>query len=216
MKDCGDKMAERNSGEAARFLERDFNQCFQQMRYYDSQLWEICKFAFTGYTATIGLSVGLYQFSIDRQVNLFPAAVAVLGVATVLGCFLVALTVRNRVYYVLVTRYVNEHRRHFLEEKPLGFQNATQMYVNPAQPSYFNWYSSQSWFLYTIAVLNSVLVGLLTFIICRFVGLPQWSWAIAIFVGSFTVQLLICIVYLVSRDRKGKALRAQPPAGSKS
>lgn len=48
--------------EAVKFLERDFNQCFQQMRHYDSQIFDILKFMFTGYTALIGVALGLYKF----------------------------------------------------------------------------------------------------------------------------------------------------------
>jgi len=192
-------------GEASRFLERDFNQCFEQMRYYDNQQWQICKFAFTDYTAAIGAAVGLYQLSLDRQMNLVTAALAILAVAAVLGIFLLALTVRNRVYYVLVTRYVNEHRQHFLEQKPLGFQNQTRMYTNPAQPPYFNWRSSQAWFLYTISFLNSVLAGLLAFVICRLTGCAQWPWGIATFFIALAIQLIASIVYLFSREGKSAA-----------
>jgi hypothetical protein len=40
--------------EGAKFLERDFNQCFQQMRHYQAHIPDICKFALTAYTAVIG------------------------------------------------------------------------------------------------------------------------------------------------------------------
>ena len=33
--------------ESLKFLERDFNQCFMQMRHYDSQIFDILKFMFT-------------------------------------------------------------------------------------------------------------------------------------------------------------------------
>lgn len=39
--------------EAVKFLERDFNQCFQQMRHYGSQILEILKFMFTSYSILI-------------------------------------------------------------------------------------------------------------------------------------------------------------------
>ena len=63
--------------EAVRFLERDFNQCFQQMRHYDSQLWDICKFSFTAYTALIGIAIGLYQYSIQKALDLTYAVIAI-------------------------------------------------------------------------------------------------------------------------------------------
>jgi len=202
----GDDQASLNAAEAARFLERDFNQCFAQMRHYDNQLWQICKFAFTGYTATIGTAVALYQLSLDEKLDLVPAALSILVVAVVLGVFLLALTVRNRVYYVVVTRYINEHRRHFLAEKPLGFQNETSMYTNPSQPPYFNWRSSQAWFLYMIVFLNSVLVAFLAFLFCGLIGVSPCCWVVAAFAVAALLQLVISITYLLSREKKGASL----------
>lgn len=39
--------------EALKFLECDFNQSFQQIRHYDSQIFDILKFTFTGYDQSI-------------------------------------------------------------------------------------------------------------------------------------------------------------------
>ena len=52
------------NGEAAKFLERDFNQCFAQMRHYDSQIWNVCRFAFTAYIAILGTAISMYQYSV--------------------------------------------------------------------------------------------------------------------------------------------------------
>ena len=133
-----------SSAEAARFLERDFSECFAQMRHYDGQVWDICKFTFTAYTALLGVAIGLYRYSIDRQTNLAPAAMAALGVGVLLGVVFLSLVVRNRVYFVVVARYINEHRAFFLEHRPLGFENASRMYTNRSQPPFFNWRSSQT------------------------------------------------------------------------
>src|SRR5258706_12312959 len=122
--------------EAIKFLDRDFNQCFTQMRHYDDQLWDICKFAFTGYSAVVTPAVGLFQYSRDKGANLEPAAIALLMVSLLLGLFLFALTIRNRVYFVFVTRYINEHRGFFLKGQPLGFANRTRMYTNPKHPPF--------------------------------------------------------------------------------
>jgi hypothetical protein len=137
--------------EAIRFLERDFEQCFKQMRHYDVQIFEILKFMFTAYSALIGVSIGLYQFSLKENHDLYWAAIAALSVGLILGIFLFAVAIRNRVYFVLVTRYINEYRDFFLKINPLGFENKTKMYTNYTQPPYFNWRSSQAWLSYIVA-----------------------------------------------------------------
>src|SRR5438874_219365 len=101
--------------EFAKFLDRDFNQCFQQMRHYDGQILDICKFAFTGYIAVAGVALALYKYGDDKGIDYSGPAVAILSLAVLFGLLFLGLVVRNRVYFVLVTRYINEHRRFFLK-----------------------------------------------------------------------------------------------------
>lgn len=138
--------------EALKFLERDFNQNFQQMRHYDAQIFDIIKFMFTAYSALIGVAIGLYQFGLKENYDFSASAIAALGVGLVLGLFMFALIVRNRVYFVQVVRYINEQRGFFLAFKPMGFKNKSKMYINHEQPPYFNWRSSHSWLCYIVAL----------------------------------------------------------------
>src|SRR5213593_4354670 len=101
--------------EAARFLERDFNQCFQQMRHYDAQGVDLCKFAFTAYSAVVGLAFGLFQYGLSQRADFALPAGATMCVGFAFGLCFLAIMVRNRVYFVVVTRYINEHRRFFLQ-----------------------------------------------------------------------------------------------------
>ena len=147
--------------EGASFLSRDFTQCFAQLRHYDSQIWAICRFAFTAYVAIVGAVIGLYQYSIDRSIDLIPVAMCILSIGIALGFMIYGLIIRNRVYYVFVCRYINEHRGFFLNTQPLGFTNSSGMYVNSRQPPYFNWRSWQSFLAYITALLNAGLTALL-------------------------------------------------------
>ncbi len=184
--------------EALKFLERDFNQNFQQMRHYDAQIFDILKFMFTAYTFLIGAAIGLYQFGLKENKDLSAPAIAALAVGLVLGLFMFALIVRNRVYFVQVVRYINEQRGFFLVFKPMGFKNKSKMYTNHEQPPYFNWRSSHSWLCYIVASLNSILLGVLLYIVY-----PH-AWNTIIF-GSlilFIIPLAIAITYLKSRENK--------------
>lgn len=184
--------------EALKFLDRDFNQSFQQMRHYDGQIFDILKFMFTAYTLLIGGAIGLYQFGLKENKDVSAPAIAVLAIGLVLGLFMFALIARNRVYFVQVARYINEQRGFFLTLKPMGFDNKSQMYHNYKDPPYFNWRSSQSWLFYIVASLNSVLLGVLLYIFYPI------EWKIIIF-GSlilFIIQLTIAITYLTSRENK--------------
>jgi hypothetical protein len=184
--------------EALKFLERDFNQCFQQMRYYDAQIFDILKFMFTAYTVLIGAALGLFKSNL--QVNLTIPIVISLMIGLILGAFMFYLVLINRSYYVRAARYINEQRKLFLAFKPLGFENISRMYTNEKHP-YFSRESTQIWLAYIIGALNSTLLGVLLFIV--FAG-HNHKWLI---VGASSLiflitQLAITIAYLKLHEKK--------------
>lgn len=183
----------------AEFLERDFNQCFAQMRHYDSQIWEVTKFAFSAYTVLLGTAVGLYKYSIEKNVDMSLAAVSILAVGFLVGLFMFCLTIRNRVYFINVARYVNEHRRHFLKNKPLGFENESRFYDDPTRPPFCDWPSSQLWLSYLLSFLNGLLAGTLTYIL---VGGMALVWVLLVVLIVAVVQISVGVWYLRSREGK--------------
>ena len=186
--------------EALKFLERDFNQCFQQMRHYDGQILDIVKFMFTAYASLVGVALGLYQFGLKERFDLTLPAVVAVVVGLVLGLFLYTLAVRNRVYFVQVARYVNEQRRFFFRYRPLGFANESGMYTDHRQPPLFNWRSSEAWYTYMIAALNSILLSVLLFVA---LSPPYRIWGIVFgSAGLLATQLWLGIRYLRLRERR--------------
>lgn len=187
--------------QSVKFLEHDFNQCFQQMRHYDSQLFDSVKFLTTAYVGLIGIGIGLYEFGIKECIDFTVAVIVSFLIAFLLGLFMYMLIIRNRVYYVHVTRYVNEVRKTFLEKKPLGFENKSRMYTNYEQPPFFNWRSSQSYLIYVIAVVNAILFGAIIFI-CFSNASCCWFRTLSGVVILLVLQLGIGIWYLKSREGK--------------
>jgi hypothetical protein len=176
--------------EGVSFLERDFNQCFFHLRHYNTLSFELLKFTGTFYTTIIGVSVGLYQFSTKERVDLTPVASAILGCSLLIGMLLFLVIVRNRENFVIVARYINEHRHFFLKQKPLGFENTTGMYTCPTRPRFFNWRSVDILYVYAVGLLNGMLMAGLLW---PFVAV---SWAIgggvtctAILVGGARIYL---------------------------
>lgn len=189
--------------EALRFLERDYNQCFQQMRYYDSQVFDILKFMFTAYSVLAGVSLGLYQFGLKESKNLTLPAIAALIIGLLLGLFMFALAIRNRVYFVQLARYINEQRGFFFQHKPHGFENKSKMYTKHTQPPFLNWRSSQLFLTYILATLNSALFGVLIFI--SFTAWWKWCLVMIASIVMFAIQILIEIIYLRSRENKSSS-----------
>ncbi len=189
---------EKEIQEGLKFLERDFNQCFQQMRHHDTQIFDILKFMFTAYTVLIGAALGLFKSNL--QVDLTIPIVISLVIGLILGAFMFYLVLINRSYYVKVARYINEQRKLFLAFKPLGFENVSRMYTNEKQP-YFSCESTQIWLAYIIGALNSTLLGVLLFIMF---ASYSYKWLIVIGVSFvlFSTHFTITVKYLKSQENK--------------
>ena len=183
------------------FLEADYNQCFQQLRHYDSQLFDSVKFLTTAYVGLIGIGIGLYEFGIKECRDFRVAVMVSFLIAFLLGLFMYMLIIRNRVYYVHVTRYVNEVRKTFLEKKPLGFENKSRMYTNYEQPPFFNWRSSQAYLMCVIAFVNSVLCGAIFFILFSN-ACCCWFLALSGALIFLFLQVGTGILYLKTREGK--------------
>ena len=199
--------------EASRFLDRDFNQCFQQLRHYDAQIFEIGKFVLVSYAGIIGLTLGLYEFSLKERFDLTLPAQAILGVGLLHGLLLFGMATSNRAYFVKVARYLNEHRSLFLSSHPLGFQNATQMYTNQAYPPYYDWRSSQLWLTHLVGALNSILLVLILW----FSGSPLSAWTLVVAaVALLLAQVLGARAYLRSYEPKKTPEQTADPGNTKT
>ncbi|MBN1505140.1 MAG: hypothetical protein JW952_08780 [Candidatus Eisenbacteria bacterium] len=194
-------MSNRTEEASERFLERDFSECFQMMRHYDSQLLETVKFALAAYSAIAGAALAFYKYGIDHSADYRGPALAVTTVGLLIGIVLFALATRTRVYFVLVTRYINEHRAFFLNLRPFGFPNRTRMYTDSRQPPYFSWRSSQALLLYALALLNAGLLALGLFLALN--GALHWKPVTVLGAGAMLlVQLATAVVYLLTREAK--------------
>lgn len=191
------EMTPEKPASSAAFLQIDFTQCFEQMRYYDSQIIGIYKYLAAFYSAVAGAALGLYSFSVEQNVAIGNALIVGLSVSLLVGLSMFLLVIRNRVYFVFCARYINELRDFFLSTKPLGFENKTAMYTNRNQPPFFNVLSSHSGWIFLIATLNSLLLGIVFYIANTNLGISIASCAV-LFLGQFVTA----IAYLKSRHAK--------------
>ena len=185
--------------EALKFLERDFNQCFEQMRYYDTQIVEILKFLFTAETALIGAGLAVYKYGEASKVDYVLPSVAAISIGLLLGFFMFSLAVINRIYFVKVARYVNEQRSLFVNQHPLGFMNEAGMPTDFHHPSYFSWNSTQICFIYVIGAINTALFAALLYLVLAKSDIRLWTIA-ALGLTLFAVQVATARWYLGRKD----------------
>ena len=179
--------------EKAKFLERDFNQCFDQMRHYDTQIIDIFKFSLTFYTFIIASIITLFELQKTHHLNTENSMVALILFTILAGLLMLCLILRNRLYFVKVTQYINEHRAFYLRDNPLQFTNQTHMYTDPARPNLFHPVSSHALLVYILAIFNaSLLVLLFNLLFNAFL----WILSLVIFLLFILVQLLMIRILL--------------------
>lgn len=139
----------------------DFQECMGMLRHYDNINWNLTKFTFGQVLVVIGAcwtilnaerekGETLWNVLNDGQSNYIVGGALFLSACFV---FLVLLTIlKNRTYFVKMSRYLNEHRKNVLKEHPFGFANQSEMWCNPDFPPTIDKKSSQLLCVYLFAM----------------------------------------------------------------
>jgi len=185
-------------------LKTDFEQCFEQMRHYDSVFSNTVKFMLTGYAVVITATGGLLGLGLSL-VTRWVGIAGLLFFTGLAGTLLLLVLLHNRKYYVRVARYVNEVRQSYIKQKVLGIQNLADIYTNPKLPRAMNPLSSQLIIMYFAAICNSVFYAFGTAAICIKTELEALDvnllWPSIIFVASLILQISSVALYLKSADK---------------
>ena len=108
-------------------LVNDFQQCMYMLRHYDSVNWDLTKFSFGQILVVIGAcwTILNYEREADKTLlDVYKDGISnyiVGGILALSTCFVfltLAAIMRNRTYFVLMGRYLNEHRRNVFKDKP--------------------------------------------------------------------------------------------------
>lgn len=145
-------------------LESDFNQCFEQARHYYKIALEIIKYAFAGYMAVMAGSYALFRFGLEIHLDssdFWVLLIVLLLSAFSMGLIFLWIIVRNRCHFVLINRYINEIRGFYIKKNVFEFKNNTRMHMDYKNPPYYDPYSTHSWAIYLISILNTSLFFLM-------------------------------------------------------
>ena len=80
----------------------------------------------------------------------------------------------------------------------IGFNNVSKMYTNANKPDYYNKYSSHLIFSYLIALLNSILIFISTYIIIDFH--KKLFVSFTFFLIALFMQIFIAFKYLKKQE----------------
>lgn len=184
------------------FLLKEYELCFEQLRFYDNRSNDLLKYLFT-----LTTSVATAQFAIFKLTNSFDhiyyTSLSFLSFIVLISSFLLFMAmVQNRLYFVQIARQLNAIRGYFTRLHPEdGFAN--QLYTSTNFPA-FKTKSVHTFQIIGAAVLCGLYAGSFTFAILHdsdFV-MSITGWA---FVSTIVVSLLCSIgasIYLFSSGKK--------------
>ena len=137
------------------FLKTDFEQCFNQMRHYDTIFIAVVNFTFAFFAAISAASI-VFLCEKDPSNATYLALSFLYGIVAIIGLLILSLLLRNRCYFTFVARYVNEVRGNYLKNLNANFSNKTGLPTSPGSPRLFSPGSTQTILMYFVAIFNTV------------------------------------------------------------
>ena len=182
---------------SSEFLNQDFSESYDQLRYYGSNILDCFKFIFTVYISMVGGAITI--LSVNAGVNLMLLIKTLLIFTVVFGFFIMWYIIELRKYYVKTARYINEIRKTHLTAISNEFKNKTGYYTDIDKPLYFSWKSSQILLIIILSFFNSVTLGILAYV-CN---IRPIFLNFLIMIVSLTIHILFAWLILRRSDKKG-------------
>lgn len=182
---------------SSEFLNQDFTESYNQLRYYGSNILDSFKFIFTVYISMVGGTITI--LSINAGINLMLLLKTLLIFTFIFGFFIMWYIIELRKYYVKTARYINEIRKTHLTAISQEFKNKTGYYTDIDKPLYFSWKSSQILLIIILSFFNSVTLGILAYV-CNI--RPVFLDCLIVLL-SLTIHVIFAWFILTRSDKKG-------------
>lgn len=179
-------------------LRTDFQQCFEQMRHYDRIFLQFVAGVFSFNTAILVILFKLFQNSTNKFLFLDFKQVwlIILIMALFVGVFSLIFLSRNRLYYVRVTRFVNEVRNHYLSIQPLNITNKAKLYVDYKHPKTFSLFSTQVILVYILSIFNAFYLFMFVFILTK-----NFCSSVILSFVLLIIQVVVVLIFLWKSDK---------------
>ena len=146
----------------------DFTQCMYMLRHYDSMNWEITKYTITEMLVSIGACWTIYNWSkptgsVQEIVNGLPIIAIICFASFLFGLLSLFLIGKNRSYFALTSRHINEYRKSAIENNLIGFENKAGYWTNYSFPKTFDPTSTQMLCFYLVALFSVSMLGFGTY-----------------------------------------------------
>jgi hypothetical protein len=150
-----------------KILINDFQECMGMLRYYDSVNWDVTKFAFGQVMVVIGACWSILNFAKNDNQDILDVLSSNSGTRYIIALLLlfsalfvllsILVIVKNRTYFVKMSRYLNECRDYAIQNNVIGFDNKSNMWHDYNYPKIIDWFSTQMLCFYLLVLLFMIL-----------------------------------------------------------
>lgn len=183
------------------YLIKEYELCFEQLRYYDTRHGSILRYLFTLTSSVATAQFAVYKFLNGPTQGFFACQAFLSTIVFIATLILYLAMIQNRVYFVYIARQINAIRGHFMRDEPSGFTN-NQLYTSTnfsaLKPS-----SVHTFQLLGAALISSLFGGLSAYSVYPAIGsthsLPT---AITVFCLVAAVEVVGGVIYLIQAGKK--------------
>lgn len=171
---------------ANEYLQKEYELCFEQLRFYDTRQNDILKYIFGLTSAVATAQFAIYKINQDISQG-FYFCLSFLSIIVFIATLLLFLAMlQNRLYFVYIARQINAIRGYLMLSEAPEFKN-NQLYVSTTfsawKPS-----SVHTFQLFGSAILSSLFSGLSAYSIFQSIG----------FIYSVSLSILVLLVILIA------------------
>jgi hypothetical protein len=150
------------------FLLKEYDLCFEQLRFYDARQEELLKYLFTLTSATAAAQFAVLQFLTKPCTAFFAAQGFLFSVVFTASVLLYLMMLQNRLYFVFIARQINAIRKHMLQTEASEFTD-NQLYISTSF-SAFKWSSVHTMQMLGAAAISALFSAVSTYGILHTMG----------------------------------------------
>jgi hypothetical protein len=115
---------------ASEYLLKEYELCFEQLRYYDDRHSSILTFLFSLTSAVAAAQFAVYKFAEGPTQGFFACQVFLSLLVFIATLLLYLAMLQNRLYFVYIARQINAIRGYMMATEAGEFHNNQTVYID--------------------------------------------------------------------------------------
>jgi len=183
------------------YLMKEYELCFEQLRYYDDRNTNMLKYLFSLTSAVATAQFAVYKFLQGPSQGFFVCQVFLSSVVFVATLLLYLALLQNRLYFVYIARQLNAIRGYLMENEAPNFRN-NQLYTSVDFPA-LKPGSVHTFQLLGAALLSSLFAGISAYSLYPSLGqAPCFATAFTTFILVLLAEIMGGVAYLAGAGKK--------------